>query len=104
MDRALSQSKKYIGSSLGQKFAEPVLSLLDVLHSESRTNTPMVGFLSMGSDPTPSIEQLAKKMELSCKSISMGQGQEIHARKLINNAKIEVCKLIISYGFRCIDS
>ncbi|OXU30794.1 hypothetical protein TSAR_013179 [Trichomalopsis sarcophagae] len=89
MDRALSQSKKYIAHSLGQKYAEPVIAFLDVLHKESRPNTPMIGFLSMGSDPTPSIEQLAKKMEITCKSISMGQGQEIHARKLINSARSE---------------
>ncbi|XP_051153326.1 dynein axonemal heavy chain 8 isoform X1 [Leptopilina boulardi] len=89
MDRTLSQSRKYIANSLGVKYAEPVLTLLDVMHSESRPNTPMICFLSMGSDPTPSIEQLAKKMEIRCKSISMGQGQEIHARKLLNSAKTE---------------
>ncbi|XP_058810344.1 dynein axonemal heavy chain 8 [Phymastichus coffea] len=89
MDRALSQSKKYIANSLGERFADPVIVFLDVLYEESRPNTPMIGFLSMGSDPTPYIEQLAKKMEVLCKSISMGQGQEIHARKLINSAKAE---------------
>lgn len=90
MDRALSQSKKYIANSLGDRYADPVIAFLDVLHEESRPNTPMIGFLSMGSDPTTSIEQLAKKMELSCKSISMGQGQEVHARKLINSAMTDV--------------
>ncbi|KAK0165144.1 hypothetical protein PV328_003692, partial [Microctonus aethiopoides] len=88
-DRALSQSRKYIGDSLGVKYAEPVITLLDVMHSESRPNTPMICFLSMGSDPTPNIEQLAKKMEILCKSISMGQGQEVHARRLLTNAKNE---------------
>jgi len=91
MDRALSQSRKYIASSLGTKYAEPVISLLDVMHSESRPNTPMICFLSMGSDPTPNIAQLAKKMEIICKSISMGQGQEVHARRLLHNAETEVC-------------
>lgn len=94
MDRTLSQSRKYIASSLGPKYAEPVITLWDVMHAESRPNTPMVCFLSMGSDPTPSIEQLAKKMEIVCRSISMGQGQEVHARKLMNNAKTEVFTLI----------
>ncbi|KAL6445584.1 hypothetical protein ACFW04_000844 [Cataglyphis niger] len=89
MDRTLSQSRKYIASSLGAKYAEPVITLLDVMHSESRPNTPMICFLSMGSDPTHSIEQLAKRMEIVCKSVSMGQGQEIHARRLLNNAKTE---------------
>ncbi|XP_025155775.1 dynein heavy chain 8, axonemal [Harpegnathos saltator] len=89
MDRALSQSRKYIASSLGARYAEPVITLLDVMHSESRPNTPMICFLSMGSDPTPSIEQLAKRMEIVCKSISMGQGQEVHARRLLSSAKTE---------------
>ncbi|XP_014480405.1 PREDICTED: dynein heavy chain 8, axonemal [Dinoponera quadriceps] len=89
MDRALSQSRKYIASSLGVRYAEPVITLLDVMHSESRPNTPMICFLSMGSDPTTSIEQFAKKMEIVCKSISMGQGQEVHARRLLSSAKTE---------------
>lgn len=91
MDRTLTQSRKYIANSLGARYAEPVITMLDVLHSESRPNTPMICLLSMGSDPTPSIEQLAKKMDIVCKSISMGQGQEVHARKLMNNARTEVC-------------
>ncbi|KAG5316447.1 DYH8 protein, partial [Acromyrmex insinuator] len=90
MDRTLSQSRKYIAFSLGARFAEPVMTLLDVMHSESRPNTPMICFLSMGSDPTPHIEQLAKRMELICRSISMGQGQEVHARRLLISAKTEV--------------
>ncbi|KAL0129655.1 hypothetical protein PUN28_001727 [Cardiocondyla obscurior] len=87
MDRALAQSRKYIATSLGAKYAEPVITLLDVMHSESRPNTPIICFLSMGSDPTPSIERLAKRMEIVCKCISMGQGQEVHARRLLCNAK-----------------
>lgn len=59
------------------------------MHSESRPNTPMICFLSMGSDPTPNIQQLARKMEIPCRSISMGQGQEVHARKLLTSAKNE---------------
>lgn len=57
---------------------------------ESRPLVPLIGFLSMGSDPTPSIEQTAKKLECLCSSISMGQGQEVHARKLIDRALKEV--------------
>lgn len=68
------------------------------MHAESRPNTPMVCFLSMGSDPTPSIHQLAKKIEVSCRSISMGQGQEVHARRLLQSAKTEV-----SFFFHILD-
>ncbi|KOX80134.1 Dynein heavy chain 8, axonemal [Melipona quadrifasciata] len=89
MDRTLSQSRKYISTSLGEKYAEPVITLLDVMLDESRPDTPMICFLSMGSDPTHSIEHLAKKLEIICRSISMGQGQEVHARKLMQSAKTE---------------
>ncbi|XP_015430178.1 PREDICTED: dynein heavy chain 8, axonemal [Dufourea novaeangliae] len=89
MDRTLSQSRKYIANALGERYAEPIITLLDVMHTESRPNTPMICFLSMGSDPTTSIQQLAKKKEMVCKSISMGQGQEVHARRLLQSAKTE---------------
>lgn len=57
---------------------------------ESRPLVPLIGFLAMGSDPTPSIEGTAKRLECLCSSISMGQGQEIHARKLIDRGLKEV--------------
>ncbi|XP_022920277.2 dynein axonemal heavy chain 8 [Onthophagus taurus] len=82
-DRTLVQSKKYLATSLGPKFAEPVILNYDYMFSESRPLTPLVCFLSTGSDPTPYIESLAKKIENKCKAISMGQGQEVHARKLL---------------------
>lgn len=82
-DRALSQSRKYISWSLGEKFAEPVILNYDSMLEESRPLTPLVCFLSMGQDPTPDIENLARRNEISVRAISMGQGQEVHARKLI---------------------
>ena len=50
---------------------------------ESSPRTPLICLLSMGSDPTSSIESLAKLEKLSCRAISMGQGQEVHARALL---------------------
>lgn len=83
LDRTLSQSRKYIASSLGEKFAEPVVLDYEEMLEESRPLGPIICFLSMGSDPTPSIEALAKKNQVKVSAISMGQGQEVHARKLI---------------------
>ncbi|KAL3274756.1 hypothetical protein HHI36_019542 [Cryptolaemus montrouzieri] len=88
-DRIMVQSKKYIAQSMGTKFAEPMLLNFEAMYFESRALTPMICFLSIGSDPTPYIEQLAKRQEFKCKSISMGQGQEIHARKLLVEAMNE---------------
>ncbi|KAJ8919734.1 hypothetical protein NQ315_006262 [Exocentrus adspersus] len=88
-DRTITQSRKYVASSLGQKFAEPVILNMEILYNESRPLTPMICFLSIGSDPTPYIEQLAKRLEFRVKSISMGQGQEVHARKMMTQAMTE---------------
>uniref|UniRef100_A0A8C8CZV8 AAA+ ATPase domain-containing protein n=1 Tax=Oncorhynchus tshawytscha TaxID=74940 RepID=A0A8C8CZV8_ONCTS len=78
-DRTLSQARKYVGDSMGMRFAEPVILNLESTWEESDTRTPLICFLSMGSDPTNQIDALAKKL----RAISMGQGQEIHARRLL---------------------
>lgn len=52
----------------------------------------------MGSDPTPQIETLARRLHLQCRSISMGQGQEVHARALLSTFMVEGGALL--YIFR----
>ncbi|KAK4886462.1 hypothetical protein RN001_002733 [Aquatica leii] len=86
IDRTLTQSRKYIGASMGQRFAEPIILNMEALHIESRPLTPLVCFLTTGADPTPYIEQLSKRLENFTKCMSMGQGQEIHARKMLAQA------------------
>jgi dynein heavy chain len=54
------------------------------MFEESDHKTPLICFLSMGSDPTNLIEQLGKRRGFEVKPISMGQGQEIFARKLVS--------------------
>ncbi|KAM7400305.1 hypothetical protein PAMA_004821 [Pampus argenteus] len=88
-DRTLSQAKKYVGESMGMMFAEPVILNLHSTWEESDPRTPLICFLSMGSDPTDQIEALAKKLQLECRAISMGQGQEVHARKLVKASMAE---------------
>lgn len=46
------------------RFAEPVILNLHSTWEESDPRTPLICFLSMGSDPTDQIEALAKKLEL----------------------------------------
>ncbi|XP_048253391.1 dynein axonemal heavy chain 5-like isoform X2 [Haliotis rufescens] len=82
-DRTLSQAKNYIGDTLGQKYAEGVILDIEKMWEESVCRTPMVCLLSMGSDPTNNIEALAKKFRLEYRAISMGQGQEVHARRMM---------------------
>lgn len=68
---------------MGEKYAEGVILDLEATWEESDPRTPLICFLSMGSDPTSNIEGLAKKLKLECRAISMGQGQEVHARRLL---------------------
>lgn len=60
-DRTLPQARKYIADTMGEKYAEGVILNLEATWEESDTKTPLICFLSMGSDPTGSIESLAKR-------------------------------------------
>ena len=63
-DRTAAQAKKYIGETMGKKFAEGVILDMEAMWEESNLRVPMICFLSMGSDPTLSIEFLSKKRDL----------------------------------------
>lgn len=97
-DRTLIQAFAYIQESLGPKFVETVMFEIEETYMESRSDTPLICFLSMGSDPSSLIENTAKKMEIPFYSVSMGQGQEIHAERLIKH-----CTSQVSTTCYCID-
>ncbi|XP_076815353.1 dynein axonemal heavy chain 5-like isoform X1 [Clavelina lepadiformis] len=82
-DRTIAQARHYISQSLGAKYAESVILDMEMMWMESDNRNPMVCFLSMGSDPTENIERLAKMKGIPCRAVSMGQGQEVHARRLL---------------------
>ena len=60
----LPQARKYISESMGVKYAEGVILNLEEMWQESKIRVPMICFLSTGSDPTHSIDALAKKHDL----------------------------------------
>uniref|UniRef100_A0A674C0H9 Dynein axonemal heavy chain 5 n=1 Tax=Salmo trutta TaxID=8032 RepID=A0A674C0H9_SALTR len=82
-DRTIAQARKYIMDSMGEKYAEGVILDLEKTWEESDPRTPLICFLSMGSDPTDSIIVLGKRLKIETRYVSMGQGQEVHARKLL---------------------
>jgi len=84
-DRITSQARKYIVESLGERYGESIITSLTEIYEGSSTSVPMICFLSLGSDPTQAIMDLAKEMKFDCRDISMGQGQEVHARKLVGS-------------------
>ncbi|XP_008301685.1 dynein heavy chain 5, axonemal, partial [Stegastes partitus] len=85
-DRTIAQARKYIMDAMGEKYAEGVILDLEKMWEESDPRTPLICFLSMGSDPTDSIIALGKKMKFETRYVSMGQGQEVHARKLLQQS------------------
>lgn len=50
---------------MGQKYAEGVILNIEEMWQESTQRVPMICFLSMGSDPTNSIDTLARKHNIS---------------------------------------
>ncbi|KAG8442619.1 hypothetical protein GDO86_011415 [Hymenochirus boettgeri] len=82
-DRTIAQARKYIMDSMGSKYAEGIVLDLEKTWEESNPKNPLICFLSMGSDPTDSIIALGKRLKIETRYVSMGQGQEIHARKLL---------------------
>lgn len=88
-DRTIPMARKYIAEAVGQVFVESVLLNLQAMTEETVARSPMICLLTMGSDPTENIERLAKKLNLACGTISMGQGQEVPARKLLAQAAAE---------------
>lgn len=96
-DRTLNQAFKYVESSLGPQFVESVMFDIEEMYMESKSTTPLICFLSMGSDPSGLIENTAKKMEIPFHSVSMGQGQEIHAERLLKHCAENV-STYLKYG------
>lgn len=92
----LLQARKYIMDAMGEKYTEGVVLDLEKMWEESDPRTPLICFLSMGSDPTDSIIALGKRLKFETRYVSMGQGQEVHARKLLQQTMANVshwCKV-----------
>jgi len=63
-DRTLVQARRYIQDSLGARYVDGVILDIEKVWEESDCRTPMVGMMSVGSDPTSNVEQLAKKLNI----------------------------------------
>ena len=81
-DRTVFAAKTYV-QQLGVEYVEPPPTSLEVAVDEADNHTPLVCLLSIGSDPTSQIAALAKRRKVPTADISMGQGQEVHARRLV---------------------
>ena len=62
-----------------------------------------MNLLTVGADPTLLIEQLARRMQVNLRFISMGQGQEVHARQYIAQAMQEGSWVLLQNCHLCLD-
>ena len=62
-----------------------------------------MNLLTVGADPTLLIEQLARRMQVDLRFISMGQGQEVHARRFIKQAMQEGSWVLLQNCHLCLD-
>mmetsp|Transcript_5388 Transcript_5388/g.12712 ORF Transcript_5388/g.12712 Transcript_5388/m.12712 type:complete len:4322 (-) Transcript_5388:507-13472(-) len=88
-DRTLIAAADYISDALGQRFVESVPLNMEHAWMESNNKCPLICLLSPGADPTKLIEDLAKKKKIKTMGVSMGQGQEVIARKYMATASLE---------------
>lgn len=80
-DRTRLAANAFIGNVLGPRYIDAAPTRLDEIHAVSDTRTPVVLLLTPGADPTSQLEELAKKKGVKIYAVSMGEGQEPHARR-----------------------
>lgn len=83
-DRIVSVSEKYVRNTLGPQYVSAPHMSLDVLLTEpdASARKPII-FLVKDGDPTSRVEELAHAHRAVLHTLSMGQGQSIRARTLI---------------------
>lgn len=83
-DRTLVAATQFILSTLGKEFTAPISYPIESIWNESTKTDPVLFLLSAGADPTSSIDELSKKKRKQlCEKVSMGEGQEEIARRVI---------------------
>jgi len=85
-DRAVLASQKFIRRVLGEEFMAPVTDQIADVWEETEPTKPVLYLLAPGSDPTGSIDELARKRKIPTAKVSMGEEQEIIAKKHIDDA------------------
>lgn len=91
VDRCMLMCRWFVRNveEMGPAFVEPVTDTIDSIYDQMVSQTPVIFLLSIGADPTESIEGLARKRKLPSPAvISMGEGQEpVAVRAMQEGAK-----------------
>ena len=71
---------------LGPKYTEPVTDTIESIMTTLTPDLAVVFLLSSGADPTNNIETACRKRKETVEVVSMGEGQDVVAQALIDNA------------------
>lgn len=87
-DRIYRAVNYYVTEILGEAFITPPVINFKAIFDETTPEVPVVFMLSPGSDPTGDLMKLAEKQEMleRFEFISLGQGQEPMALKMLENS------------------
>jgi dynein heavy chain len=85
LDRTMASCAQYIMETLGEQFVNSIPLNIEETWNETVPTIPIICLLSMGSDLTTAIENLAQANKISLERVSMGQGQEKKAHELVRN-------------------
>lgn len=88
-DRFGLAANTFVGKTLGTKFTDPQSNQMEDIWSDANKFTPVILLLTPGADPTTALQDLAKKKGAKIFSVSMGEGQEKHARKCVDQGMEE---------------
>ncbi|XP_019220092.2 LOW QUALITY PROTEIN: dynein heavy chain 11, axonemal [Oreochromis niloticus] len=90
-DRMTYTLRKFVEESMGAKYVDSARLEFEKLFEDSGPSTPVFFILSPGVDPLRDVEKLGLKLGFSIDqgtlhNVSLGQGQEIVAERVLRNA------------------
>ncbi|KAG6801134.1 dynein heavy chain 10, axonemal [Apis mellifera caucasica] len=107
VDRVYRSIVNYITDIMGEEYITPPHISFELIFEQSTPTMPIVFILSPGSDPTSELMKLADKYGCGggrFKYLSLGQGQEITAKELLEGAvargqwlMLQNCHLLLSF-------
>lgn len=86
-DRSKAATRKFVEQTLGPDFLASRAADLARVVEAAGPDEPIICVISPGADPTSRIHDLARKFKTKCHDVSMGQGQEVVARKCLEIAR-----------------
>ena len=85
-DKVILAVREFIAKEMSDKYVTPITFDINLSFNDSSPTTPLV-FLLPGTDPLNILTNLAESKSKALKTISLGQGQGIHAEKAIEDAR-----------------